>query len=135
MSRENVEVIRRLFDAFNRRDTARAQELWVTDGEFRPAYTGGGLVEGAVYRGHEGLAEYIALQADTWESMVAIPVELRDLGNRVLVEVRLESVGRGSGVPLDGRTWNVFELHDGRVVDGRVYITKEDALEAVELRD
>ncbi len=46
MSRENVEIVRRLFDAFNRQDANSVSELWTLDAEWRPAYIGGGLLEG-----------------------------------------------------------------------------------------
>jgi ketosteroid isomerase-like protein len=52
MSRENVEIVRRIFDAFNERDAEAVVTLWATAAEWRPAFIGGGLMEGAVYRGH-----------------------------------------------------------------------------------
>ncbi len=133
MSQESVEVIGRLFDAFNRQDAKAACELWATDGEWWPAYIGGGLMEGAVFRGHEGLVEFVEMQPETWESVVAEPLEMRKLGDKVLVEVHLRAVGRISGIPVDRITWNVFELRDGKATTGRVYISKEEALDAVGL--
>jgi ketosteroid isomerase-like protein len=128
-----VDVVLRLFDAFNRADADSVRELWADDGEWRPAYVGGGLVEGAVYRGRDGIVEFIALQAETWESITATPIDVRDLGDRVLVEVRLEAVGRASGLAVDQPTWNVFELRDGQAAAGTVYTTRADALAAVGL--
>jgi ketosteroid isomerase-like protein len=133
MSQENVVIVRRLFDAFNRQDGNAVRELWTADAEWRPAYIGGGLLEGAVFRGDEGMAAFVELQAETWESVVAEPADARDLGNTVLVEVRLSAVGRGSGVPVERVTWNVFELRDGRISKGRVYTNERQALEAVGL--
>jgi ketosteroid isomerase-like protein len=135
MSRENVEIVRQVLDAFNRRDDETVRALWTADGEWWPAFLGGGLLEGAVYRGHEGVAEFIEVQAETWETIVAEPVDMRDLGNRVLVTVHLKAVGRTSGVAVDRTTWNVFELRDDKVSAGRVYATKEEALEAVGLSE
>jgi ketosteroid isomerase-like protein len=133
MAQENIELIRRLFDAFNRQDPEAVVDLWSTDGEWSPAYIGGGLLEGTVFRGPEGMAEFIDLQSETWESVVAEPVTVRDLGDRVLVEVHLSAVGRASGVPVDRITWNVFELRDGRAASGRVYVTRAEALDALGL--
>jgi ketosteroid isomerase-like protein len=130
MSPQNVEIIRRLFDGFNRRDAGAMADLWTADGEWSPAYIGGGLLEGAVFRGHEGLAEFIALQSETWESVVAEPLEIQDLGDKVLVEVRLSVVGRASGIAVERVTWNVFEIRDGKAAAGRVYVSKDEALEA-----
>jgi ketosteroid isomerase-like protein len=125
-----ADVVRRVFDAFNRGDSSEARDLWTEDAEWRPAYFGGGLVEGAVYRGQDEIADFIAVQADAWESFSATPVEVREAGGRVLVEARLDAVGRASGLPFERMTWNVFEVRDGRIASGRVYTTEADALNA-----
>ena len=135
MSQEHVEVMRRLFDGFNEFNAEAVREIWTADAEWRPAFTGGGLVEGAVYRGYQGLSEYLAIQGDTWESLVADLVTIRSVGDRCLVEVRLRAVGRGSGVPVERTTWNVFELRSGKVAAGRVYTNEQEALKAAGLRE
>src|SRR4051812_48296803 len=119
-----------MFDAFNAQDGDSVLELWAADAEWRPAFIGGGLVENVVYRGHDGILEFVRMQADTWESVRAEPVELRDLGDVVLVQVHLTAVGRESGAPVDRGTWNVFEFREGQAVTGRVYLTEEDAVAA-----
>jgi ketosteroid isomerase-like protein len=135
MSQENMDVVRRLFEGFNTRDTNAIQEIWAADAEWRPAFLGGGLVEDAVYRGHAGMSTFLEIQDETWEGVAADPVAIRDLGDTVLVEVQLNAIGRASGVPVDRTTWNVFELRDGKVAAGCVYTTREQALEAVGLRE
>jgi ketosteroid isomerase-like protein len=135
MSQENVEIVRRLLDAFTRQDAQAVAALWMDDGEWRPAFVGGGLLEGAVFRGRDGAAKFVELQAETWESVAAVPVDVRDFGDTVLVEVHLSAVGRGSGVPVERVTWNVFELRDGRAAAGTVYTSKEEALQAVGLAE
>jgi uncharacterized protein (TIGR02246 family) len=135
MAEENVEIIRRLYRAFNEADADAVSDGFTDDAEFRPAFIGGGIVEGAVYRGRDGIAEFVEVQKETWRSLTANPVNIRDLGNRVLVEVRLEAVGLASGVAVDRTTWNVFELRDGKVAAGRVYPTKAEALEAAGIQE
>jgi ketosteroid isomerase-like protein len=133
MPPDNVDLIRQLLDAFNRGDGAAVRQFWTTDGEWRPAYAGGGLLEGKVYRGREEVIEFVTVQAETWESIVATPIDMRSVGDRVLVEVHLQAVGRASGLAVDETTWNVFEVRDGSVAAGRVYTAKEEALEALGL--
>jgi ketosteroid isomerase-like protein len=135
VSSENVEVVRRVFDGFNDGDAEAVVELWAPGAEWRPAFIGGGLMEGAVYRGHAGVREFIEIQNDTWETVVAEPATIRDLGEHALVEVHLSAVGRTSGIPVDRVTWNVFAIRDGKIAAGRVYTTKSEALEAVGLRE
>ncbi len=131
----NADILRRLFDAFNRQDAAAVRELWTTDCEWRPAIIGGGVLEGAVFNGHSGLGEFMRIQGDTWESVNASPVTIREIDNRVLVEVQLRAVGRASGAPVDQITWNVFEIRDGKVASGRSHTSREDALEALDLSE
>jgi ketosteroid isomerase-like protein len=126
-------LIRRLFDGFNKREFL--PELWTADAEWRPAFLGGGLVEGAVYRGHEGIAEFLELQAETWETALADPVEIRDLGDQLLVKVHLEAVGRASAIPVERITWNVFEMREGKIAAGCVYTNEGEAVEAVGLHE
>jgi len=95
MSQENVEIVRRSFDAFNKRDTDTLREDWTADAEWSRAFLGGGLVEGAVFRGHQGLSEFLRLQAETWASIVADTVTVGDVpGDSVRAEARLEAVAR-----------------------------------------
>jgi ketosteroid isomerase-like protein len=135
MSQENVEVVRRTFDRFNRQEAKAVAELWTADGEWRPAILGGGLLESAAFRGADGLAEFVDLQAETWKSSVAEPVEIRDLGDSVLVKVRLSAVGRASGIPVERETWNVYELRDGRIATGWAFTGEEEALRAAGLEE
>ena len=125
--------MRRAIDAFNLRDAEAVVALWTTDALWRPAFTGGGLVENAVYRGHDGLREYMALQDETWERVAARVSMERDVGDRVLVKIDLDAVGRASGIALHRNTWNIFEMRDGKVAVGRVYTTEQDALVALGL--
>jgi ketosteroid isomerase-like protein len=135
MSQENVEIMHRAFDLFNRGDGDSFDEVFTTDSEWRPAYLGGGLMEGAVFRGIDGMREFLTLQAETWESVAAEAGEVRDLGDRVLVEVQLRGIGRTGGVPVDRITWNVFEFRDGKIAVGKVYTAKAEALAAVGLSE
>ena len=135
MSQQNVEIVRRIFDLFNRQQAGAVADLWTPDGEWRPAFLGGGLLEGAAFRGADGLAEFVDRQAETWVSSVAEPVEIRDLGDSVLVKVHLSAVGRASGIPVERETWNVFEFRDGKIATGRAYIDEPEALRAMGLEE
>ena len=130
-----MEIVRRSFDLFNRQEAKAVADLWTDDGEWRPAILGGGLLESAAFRGADGLAEFVDLQAETWDSSVAEPVEIRDLGDSVLVKVRLSAVGRTSGIPVERDTWNVYEFRDGKIATGWAYMDEQEALKAVGLAE
>ena len=86
-----------------------------------------------MFRGRKGISEFVEVQPDTWENVVAEPVDVRDLGAQVLVEVHLRAVGRASGTPVERVTWNVFEFRDGKIASGKVYTSQEEAFKAVGL--
>jgi ketosteroid isomerase-like protein len=136
MSQENAELVRRLYQSFNE---GTADELvpdhWHEDAELRPAILGGGLLEGAVYRGHEGVLEFLAIQAETWERVTNEPLDIRDLGTYLLAETRLQAVGRASGIELSQVTWDRWEIRNGKVASLRVFTEQAEALEAVGLSE
>lgn len=129
----NEDLLRRLYSAFNAGDAETVIDLWITDAEWRPAFIGGGLVEGAVYRGHEGLSEFMRMQHETWLSVNARIVEIQDVGERVLVEVALSAIGRSSGILVERTTWNLFEVSGDKVAVGQVYVNREGALAAARI--
>jgi ketosteroid isomerase-like protein len=133
MPRGNAEIVRALFDAYNERDVEAALKLMSPDGEWGPASTGGGLIEGAVYRGHEGVRQSYEIQAEKFEKVTAEILELEDFGDKVLVEVHLRAVERGQRDPVDRTTWNVLEIRDDKVASGIVYPSRQAALEAADV--
>jgi len=64
----------------------------------------GGILERAVYRGHEGIADFLKVQEETWETVSATPCAAHAIDDRVLVEVHLVAVGRMSGVRVERTT-------------------------------
>jgi ketosteroid isomerase-like protein len=131
---ENVEIVRRLYQGFNEGTAGeRVPDLWHEDVELRPALIGGGILEGTVYRGHAGVLEFLAIQAETWERVTVEPVEMRELDAYVLVETRLQAVGRASGVKVTQVTWNRLEFRDGKVASMRVFTERTQALRATGL--
>ena len=64
MSQENVEIVRRVFDAFNRRDIAAFLELLDPDVEWVPVLA---VLEGSVYRGHGDIRRWLKTSTTDWE--------------------------------------------------------------------
>ncbi|MEJ7876584.1 MAG: hypothetical protein WKF62_07980, partial [Solirubrobacterales bacterium] len=60
--------------------------------------------------------------------MAAKPIKTWTRGDLVLVEVQLDAVGRTSAVSVERTTWNVFEVRDGEIKAGRVFLAKDDAI-------
>jgi len=54
-----------------------------------------------VYEGYDGLRQFRADVFEIWESLRITATELIEQGDFVLVLTRVESRGRGSGVPME----------------------------------
>ena len=135
MSRENFEAVRGLVDAFNARDATAAAAVLTADAEWRPAYTGGGAVEGAVYRGHAGFRRYLDDLSETWGEIEGYIDELREAGDKVVLFARMRFVGRASEVEMTQPITGVFTFRGGKIATARYYVERHEALEAVGLRE
>ena len=134
MSQENVELVRRAYDASLRSDWDSLSELMDPDFEFRG--TVGGLEEGRIARGAQQFMEVFEKEdLDAWEERRFEPEDFIDAGDCVVVLQREYRRGRGSGVELEAETAVVFEVRGGRVVLIQGYMDRAEALEAVGLSE
>jgi ketosteroid isomerase-like protein len=136
MSQENVEVVRRMYDAVARRDAATVLTFYDPDVEWditrRPI---GGLVGGGVYHGHEGLRSFFRKWYEAWESIEENLEELIDAGEHVITVVTSRGRGRASRVEVETRGAAVWTIREGKIVRVVWFPTSEDALEAAGLRE
>src|SRR6188472_4417634 len=133
MSQENVEVIRKSLEAFQRGEFDLSTALWDAEGEWIPAMAG--AVENNVYRGHVALRRYSDELFESFSEVRLDDIEFKDLGDRVLVLYRLSVRGRDSGVAVDQPGGVVYQLRGGKIVHGRSYLSHGEALEAVGLSE
>ena len=100
MSQENVEIVRRHYEAFDRRQLDAAVEGWDPTGERTPAIAG--AVEGqALASGLRGFVSYFQELLASFSEVQLQNREFRDLGDRVLVLYDLHVRGHDSGVAID----------------------------------
>ena len=137
MSQENVELVRRGFDAFNRVGasgdlTALVQ---VQREFFDPAIEYIPVVEGMRIRGHEDLLDYWRRWFEPWSEIRWDVEEVIDAGEQVLAVFTIVARGKGSGMEITQRSCVVFEGRDGKVVRAREYLLREEALEAAGLSE
>jgi ketosteroid isomerase-like protein len=133
MSEENVEVVRQVFDAFERGDQEEALSHADPEAELHSAVIGG--AEGNVYRGHEELRRWYAETFESFEEVSFEWSEFRDVSDRVLAFGRIKLRGRESGVELDSETGWIVTLRHGKLVKGEGFLSKAEALEAAGLRE
>jgi ketosteroid isomerase-like protein len=117
MSQENVEAIRRAYEAYNRETT--------------------GAVPGtrSVYRGPEGWREFAGwMREEFYDARIEIH-ELTEAGDQVLAEVTLQGRGKQSGVETRWALWHLWTVQDGKVVRGQALTRRDEALEAAGLSE
>jgi ketosteroid isomerase-like protein len=133
MSQENVELVRRVVES-NRSDYREADlEPWDPNCEYTSLL---GAVEPQTYRGHDGIRRYISDMADAWEDWRNEIDEVFEAGpDTVVTTFRTRVIGKDSGAAVEERLAAVFVLSGGKVLRGRTYPSRADALEAVGLRE
>jgi ketosteroid isomerase-like protein len=130
MSAENVQIMRTAYDAIARRDRetldAILRERLAPDFEFEAALTG------ATYKGLDGFWELL----DDIEDTVGYRPEVQeavDLGEQVLVVLRMSGRGSRSGVSVAQQGAVLVTFDGGTLVSGKSFASKAEALEAAGL--
>jgi ketosteroid isomerase-like protein len=132
MSDEDVEVARRAFDSFNRRDLASAAEAFNPDAEWIPYLT---ALEEDAYRGREQIE---AMWRDVLRNFPDFRIELMELvtarGDTLVFRVEFQGMGRASGADTRTTVFQVVSFRDGRVARVESFRDRRDALGAEGLR-
>jgi ketosteroid isomerase-like protein len=126
----NAELVRRVFDAFQRGDFDTALDMVDEDVDWGAPPDM--LDTDGVYRGHAGLLEGFGTFMRAWEELRVDVDELTEVGDRVLVMTHWVGRSRGTGIEVDQRIAQVYELRDGKVARVRQFRTREEALARAE---
>ena len=131
MSEENVEIVRRMYEAFHGGDADRALAYFdpevVFDATRRP--------DGGIGHGHHGLNTNINRWLGAWNEWSEEIEETRDLGSNVLVISMQRGRGKGSGVEVEQRYALIYEVRGGKITRMTLYISSAEALEAAGLSE
>ena len=129
MSQENVEIVRRHQEAFNRGDLATMLELTSPKIEWWDRVDD---PDASVHRGYEAVMKHLAEFDDLAELRVE-PREFIDAADFSIVPTRQVGRGRTSGAFFEEQQVNVFRVRDGRVTQLREYRERSEALKAAGL--
>jgi ketosteroid isomerase-like protein len=139
MPAESVEVISRLIDAsfafvttastaaptaWNQRDLQAALEEMHPQCQVRPAEATQTL------RGHDGVATAFRDWFDAFDEFTLEPEDFIVKGDRVIVPVKQRARGRGSGLEVEERFYQLFILRDGKVFRFEEYSQEAEARKA-----
>jgi ketosteroid isomerase-like protein len=131
VSKEDLEIVRQLYESANRRDWDRFAEL--VDPNVEQPGTIGGLEERRLARGVSGIRQIYERDEQAWSEYRIEPEKLIDAGDRVVVFHREYQLGKSSGMELVTETAAVIELRGGRIVRIQGYMDRAAALEAAGL--
>jgi ketosteroid isomerase-like protein len=133
MSRENVEVVRRAFEAFRANDF----EAWFATLSPNIKVFPNPREPGAKphYEGREGALEYIRDWYAGWDEYVVEPTQFIEAGDYVVVAARETGTAKQSGIRVEEEFSHVFGLQNGQIVEWRQFGPLKEALEAVGLRE
>ena len=128
MTRQNVELVRALYEAFAQHGTsAIPTDLIEPDFELAmfPPFPSG------PFQGQQGIVDFAREFDAIFEEYGLEPEEFIDVDDRVAVVVRFRGHGRGGGVPVDERIAHVWTIRDGTLARGDFYTDVAEALEAL----
>jgi len=131
MSQENVELVRRWIEAYNRRDMEALNRLDDPDFEFRSIFVG---IE-SLFRGPEGLDAYFKALDDAYDRFLLVPSDFIDAGAAVLMVASVDWRGKESGAQGDTPIVAAFWLRAGKVFREETFTDRAEALEAVGLSE
>jgi ketosteroid isomerase-like protein len=99
-----------------------------------PRRSHGSFVAGT-YRGHDGIRTLLRLTAEIFDQFRYEVDEFVDLGVSILALGRIRARGAQSGATGTQPGAFVIQVRDEMIVSYRSYLRREDALEAVGLRE
>jgi ketosteroid isomerase-like protein len=118
VSRENVEIVRSVYEAASRGDTAAVIDVYDPEVEYDFSQSPfASMFKRTVYRGHEGLSAFFReLYDEAWRDVVDDVEEIADAGQYVVTVVTSRGYGRASGVGVEKTHAGLWALRDGKVV-------------------
>ena len=131
VSRENVEIVRRGYDAYENSDfeTMLGEVLSETI-EVHPVPE---LPDWKAYRGHEGFLEWLQIWFEPWEDYTWEVRDLVDGGGNVVLARHLDRAVRAGGTEVENDLWVVWRVRNGKVCQVSFFYREREALDAAGL--
>jgi ketosteroid isomerase-like protein len=132
MSEENVDAVRRAWEAWERGDLSAAIAAMSPD---LVTYIAPPIPVAGTYHGPEGFLQVTLDWAEGFDELVITGHEYFDAGDQVVVRARHSARGAESGVPVETDVWYVWTVRAGKAVRAEVFNDKSDALAAAGLQE
>jgi ketosteroid isomerase-like protein len=131
MSEENVELVRRAYEAWNEGGAEAAKQFWAEDIEFHDPPD----PDSRVVSGRDAVAAYLMHQTEAVGNWKLNIVDARERGECVVVRIELTVHGTSSGLDVPGELMQVVEVANAKVQRVRGFFSWEEALEAAGLSE
>ena len=131
MSQENVETVRRVYEALDKNDYVRVLAEAEPDFEWVPPAQD---IAGPV-RGFANLRRFLEDQEESFNNFRVEPEELREHGDQVLAFIRVRGEGGASSVPFDIRAATLWTFRGSRLIRGQVFPDRQEALKTFGLSE
>jgi ketosteroid isomerase-like protein len=146
MSRENVEIVRSMFEPFDGVNLAAIDwsaevirealgRAYTPDIELTTLDIPLGLDISKNYRGLDGLVEYLGAWLEPFSEYHVENLDYVDAGECVLIPSQQWGIGTESGARVELELTTLYEVRDGRVTRVHQYDTMDEALEAAGLSE
>jgi ketosteroid isomerase-like protein len=132
MSQENVQLVRRGYEALSSMDAEAMVLLCDSAVTFESQIT---VVDGATYHGPDGVRRFVRELEGAFDWIELELLEIIDGGDRIVVLNRLRARGARSGAQVEQRFFQAVTIRDGRALWWSFFDSKAKALEAVGLEE
>jgi ketosteroid isomerase-like protein len=133
MSKQNVEVVKAAFRAFEKDDMKGVLRLCDENIEItQPAELPGVSPR---QHGHAGVLEAFAIWPEQWDDYRIDILRIADMNNQVIVTTKQGGRGKGSGVQVETQFSFLFSVRAGKITEWRIFMREKDALDAVGLAE
>jgi len=125
MSAADVEIVREMFETFNRGEYEEATAMLHERVEM---YQASEIPDTGTYLGRDEFVRGLSRWLSGFEpGFQYVPEEMVDAGDLVFMAILLRGVGRGSGVKLEQRIFHVWEVRDGKPFRVHVFWEEQEA--------
>ena len=133
MSQENVEIVRAVIEAQQRRDWQAFRKLYDPGIEWQDV--SGLWGDWGTRHGFEEVRDAWVTWFEAFDHVSFDIENALEAGDQVVASIRISARGRESGLPINQRIPSVWTVRHGRVVRVRGYRDEAEALEAAGLRE
>ena len=127
MTRE--ETIDRAYEAWTHRDLDVLVALTHPESEARPIL--GANIGTGVYRGHDGLRDWMRDLHGEWETFETRVTSVEERGERSLCAIQVRARGRASGAAIEGEMYHLLEFRDGLIWRLEAFLDRDAAMQAL----